>query len=276
MYEELLGHIDRLMEQRPMSKKALASYRELAVLMRDAQPKPKAVLLDIELKDIKMQEGFPLFSRQDLPLDFDTPRAILGVFLGYLCETDREDQAGLKKAKEKWDLVSDWSLELFKALLGEESEALSKIAEEVDLHPKTLVFLAQLALKPSLQALRESIGDRLEKEGWKNGYCPVCGSQPNMSYFDKKGGRCLHCQLCGEDWLFQRLQCPFCQNQEHKTQGYFEAEQEEGLRVDFCRKCQRYLKVIDMRAFEKVAPMDLEDLATMHLDILADEQGLKG
>jgi FdhE protein len=96
-----------------------------------------------------------------------------------------------------------------------------------------------------------------------------------MAYFAKTGKRYLHCELCGQEWAYPRLKCPFCRNDEHETLGYFDVEGEEGFRVDFCRKCLRYLKTVDKRVFEEAAPMELEHLATIHLDILANENGFR-
>ena len=45
--------------------------------------------------------------------------------------------------------------------------------------------------------------------------------------------------------------------------------------MDICRKCQRYIKSIDERVFEELAPLDLEFLATIHLDLIAHERGFK-
>jgi FdhE protein len=94
-----------------------------------------------------------------------------------------------------------------------------------------------------------------------------------MACFAKGGERCLHCELCGQEWPYPRLKCPFCGNDEQETLGYFQAEQEEGFRVYFCRKCRRYIKTVDGRVFEEPAPMELEYLATLHLDLAAAERG---
>jgi len=64
-------------------------------------------------------------------------------------------------------------------------------------------------------------------------------------------------------------------NRDPEDLGYFEAEGEEGLRVYFCNSCHRYLKTIDSRVFEEVAPLELESLATLHLDLIAEENGYK-
>jgi FdhE protein len=123
--------------------------------------------------------------------------------------------------------------------------------------------------------LKEKLKGKVDKKNWEHGYCPICGSEPDMAYLDKTGKRNIHCSLCGDEWSYPRLRCPFCGNQDQQKLGYFRSEQEEGFRVDFCRSCSRYLKTVDRRVFEKPAPMELEFLSTVHLDVLADQQGFK-
>jgi len=275
MIQDFVQHIDRLIQQRPTAKTALSTFRELALLMVQGNPDIKPVEIEKRVLDIKQQEGFPLFSKEDLPLDFDAAADLLKKFLEHLGATDRNDREGLKKARKKTDDTDEWSGNLFKIILKQDEEALSLIAKEVDLDPKVLQFLGQVALTPSIYALRDAMSSNIDTDGWDHGYCPLCGSQPNMAYFAKTGKRYLHCEFCGEEWAFSRIRCPFCDNQEQETLGYFEVEEEEGLRVYFCRKCMRYLKTIDKKAFEEVAPLELENLATIHLDLLANENEFK-
>jgi len=275
MPEDLMEHIDRLIQQRPVCKEVLESYRELASLMKKVEPELQDINIEDRLKDMKKEEGFPLFSREDIPVDLEASSELFATFIEHLSNTEREDRDGLKKVLEKAKSDSGWTDSLFKTVLRKDDKALSKTGKEVDLDPATLSFLAQVALRPSLYALRDAASDRIDKEQWNYGYCPVCGSEPDMACFAKTGKRYLHCELCGQEWAYHRLKCPFCQNEEHKTLGYFEAEQEEGLRVDFCRQCMKYLKSVDKRVFEEAAPMELENLATIHLDMLANEHGFK-
>jgi FdhE protein len=275
MSEELLEHIDRLIAQRPASKDALISYRELVDLMGQVAPQPQKIRVEGRLKHVKKKEGFPLFSRKDLPLDLEASSAVMSKFLDHLAATKRKDVDGLREALELSKSDPGWVSRLFRTVLEKDDENLTRMGKETDLDPKALQFLAQLALKPSLQALRGAVSEEIDKRGWDYGYCPLCGSQPNMAYFDKTGKRHLHCELCGEEWPHPRLNCPFCRALEHKSLGYFHSEQEEGFRVDFCRNCNRYIKTVDKRIVEDAAPMEVEYLATIHLDLLASKHGFK-
>jgi FdhE protein len=96
-----------------------------------------------------------------------------------------------------------------------------------------------------------------------------------MAHLDDQGKRFLHCEFCSCTWNYPRLKCPFCENNEAKTLGYFVSEEEEGFRVDFCKKCNSYIKTADMRIIESPLSLELENLLTLHLDMLAHEQGFK-
>ena len=271
MDENYLKHIARLIRQRPAAAPALQSYAGLARIMTRAEPKrPKHGHLEIRRK-----EGRPLFSRQDLPVDFGAAASLLNQFFADLSKMDREDQAGLAKALEQAENDPRWTGSVFKAILEQDEKALEVIASQVGLDPRTLLFLGKTALRPSSESLRCMMQESIHEKNWDHGYCPLCGSQPDMACFTKTGKRQLHCELCGEKWAFSRIGCPFCNNEEQKDLGYFEAEEEEGLRVYFCSSCHRYLKTIDTRIFEEIAPLELESLATLHLDVIAHESGFK-
>jgi len=51
------------------------------------------------------------------------------------------------------------------------------------------------------------------------------------------------------------------------------SEEEDGFRIDFCKKCNSYIKTVDMRIIETLGSLELENLTTLHLDMLAYEQG---
>jgi len=69
--------------------------------MVQVDPDIKPVEVEKGIRDIKQQEGFPLFSREDLPLDFSAASGLLKKFLEHLGATDRDDREGLKKASKK-------------------------------------------------------------------------------------------------------------------------------------------------------------------------------
>ena len=275
MSNELLAQIDRVIQKRPLYKEALSTYRELVGLLEGIEPELPSVSKDEAVTEMKVEEGFPLFPREDLPLDLKAISSLFPRLLEHLSSQKREDSKALKKALDRVKTDPRWTEHAITAFLSRDETTFTTMAQEVNLEPMVLRFVTSMALKPYMSALREAVSERIEKDTWDYGYCPLCGSFPDMAYLDEQGKRTLHCELCGSEWSYPRLKCPFCENSEPKELGYFASEEEAGFRVDFCKKCKVYIKTLDMRVVESPAPLELENLITLHLDILAHEQGFK-
>lgn len=130
------------------------------------------------------------------------------------------------------------------------------------------------SLRPALEHFAEQYADVIKRSGWREGYCPICGKEPKIG--ELKGAeerRFLFCNQCGLEWNYSRVKCPFCGNEEQQTMAYFTVEGEERYRVDVCNVCKRYVKMVDSTASTEAANLDVEDIATLHLDMLAAEEG---
>jgi len=272
---ELLGQIERLIQERPVYKEALSIYRDLMIFLNEIEPEIPYVMKDELVHGIKVKEGFPLFSREDLPLDLKAASSLFHRLLEHVSSKERKDKEALEKALNRVQTDSHWIESVITAFLSSDETTIVNMAEEVNLEPMVLKFLTHMALRPSLNTLKESVIERIQKDSWNYGYCPLCGSYPDMAYLGEQGRRFLHCELCGYKWHYPRLKCPFCENNEPKDLGYFVSEEEEGFRVDFCKKCNLYIKTLDMRVIDSPAPLELGNLITLHLDMLAHEQGFK-
>jgi len=82
---------------------------------------------------------------------------------------------------------------------------------------------------------------------------------------------CSHC-VC--QWRVDSLSCSVCGNKDPGALHYFCGEGEEAHLIDLCDACGHYIKMIDCRSLEEPDP-SLEDLATLHLDLLATRKGYK-
>lgn len=135
------------------------------------------------------------------------------------------------------------------------------------------LFLEE-SLRPALEIVAEKYGRVIEESGWSEGYCPVCGSEPKIGELrEEDGRRILFCSQCGFEWNFVRIKCPFCGNEDQQTLAYFTVEDDERHRVDVCNSCKRYIKVVDFRNTKDETNLDVEAIATLHLDMLASEEG---
>ena len=273
MAEKLLEQLDRLIQRKPMYKEALSVYRELLGFLDEIEPEIAYEAKDASVRALKAREGFPLFSRGDLPIDYGGAALLFQRLLEHLSSTKRKDREALKMALQRVEGNPTWVNGVITAFLSGDEATITTMAQEVTLSPMVVKFLAHMALGPSMKYLRESAPEGIQDYTWNYGYCPLCGSSPDMAYFNGEGKRFLHCELCGHGWHYSRLKCPFCENERAKDLGYFTSEEEEGYRVDFCRKCKRYVKTLDMRLIGSPAPLEVENLITLHLDMLAHKQG---
>jgi len=129
------------------------------------------------------------------------------------------------------------------------------------------------AVKPFLAGRAQDLLSMIKQERWRKGYCPICGGTPNFAYLDaENGARRLCCPRCDAEWLFQRLECPFCGNSDQKKLAFF--SDEKGLyRVYTCEGCKGYLKAVDMRKGGTDIVIPLEWIRTLDLDRQACERG---
>ena len=86
------------------------------------------------------------------------------------------------------------------------------------------------------------------------------------------GARWLLCSRCDAEWLFQRLECPYCDTKEQKALSFF-TDDEQLYRLYVCDQCKCYLKAVDLRKAKAEIPLPLERLYTIDLDKQAKEYG---
>ncbi len=112
--------------------------------------------------------------------------------------------------------------------------------------------------------------------------CPACAMRPVASVVRiggaRNGSRYLACALCGTEWHLARIKCSACE--EEKGVHYLALEAAAGappassgaVRAEACDECKSYLKIVFQDKDPNVDPA-ADDLATLGLDVLVDEQG---
>ena len=139
-----------------------------------------------------------------------------------------------------------------------------------DIKPLTFSLL-QASLHPLLNVYASELLPSVKQESWYRRYCPVCGGSPDFASLDKeRGARWLLCSRCDAQWLFYRLICPFCGNEDQKTLAYF-ADDRSLYRLYVCEKCRGYIKAIDLRQTESEILLPLERILTLDMDRQAQE-----
>lgn len=133
-------------------------------------------------------------------------------------------------------------------------------------------FLRNYSVKPFMREYGKNMSPLYDLEKWLKGYCPVCGSNPNMAILEKEEGkRYLSCGWCETRWRFQRLGCPYCSNNESQ---YFTVEGISKYRVYFCDNCRGYIKtIVEKDAGDEEINLFWEDINSIQLDFLAMREG---
>ncbi len=273
------GNLKKRIEQ---IKKKRSGYGEILNFyekVKEAQDKAKASLrIDLiklrkEWKELLVKEGFSLIQKEDFPIDLEASLKLLEM----LCQIGKEANAHMAEEVGKIrEALDNKKIDLGNHLRkGVREQRIDRVADELGLDKKVFAFLIQSSAKPSIEAGMEQLRSEVDSETWLKGYCPVCGSLPSLSLLKEEvGKRYLLCSFCGYQWRIDRIFCPFCSNHNQDFLRYFHGEGEETHRIDLCDKCHQYIKTIDYRNFQESDPV-LEDLATLHLDILATQKGYK-
>lgn len=139
--------------------------------------------------------------------------------------------------------------------------------KSIDSELSAYVFMAPLL--PLLRKTAQSV-----KTEAKGKSCPVCGEPFVLSaYKDKK--RYLLCKLCGARYHVDLFWCPKCGNRDAGKLGFIFLEEEPEFRIDYCFLCSTYIKAADEDRIGTVDDPLLFDIATLDLDAVARERGLK-
>ncbi len=159
--------------------------------------------------------------------------------------------------------------------IRDDRAVLEAIAVEIGAAPEAFVPVAELAAMPVLQARGRRLKARCE--GWTEGHCPICGAWPALAELRglERGVR-LRCGRCGADWQGSPLSCVFCGNKDHERLRALVPEgTAESRRVEACDVCHGYLKALARMGPMAPEMVQLEDLASVDLDLAAIERGYR-
>ena len=166
------------------------------------------------------------------------------------------------------------ALRLVRASIAGDRAEVGRMAEAAEVAGEALAVVAHLASIPVLHACARQLRDDVSPV-WMHGYCPTCGAWPTLAELrGLERNRRLRCGRCASDWPLPVLHCPFCGELRHDHLAALLPEGEEQTRrLDVCNTCKGYLKT-----FTGLRPMPLRsvamtDLASVELDLAAQERG---
>jgi FdhE protein len=151
-----------------------------------------------------------------------------------------------------------------------------EIAAESTLEQGIVKFALLHISRPFVAKRAETLMPFMEGLSWEKGYCPVCGSLPELSFLrEKEGRRWLKCSFCRHEWRFIRTACPCCETQKEGSAGVLYIEGREHERLDLCHHCRKYVAEIDLRVSVKEPALDAAALGLLHLDVMAQQKGFQ-
>lgn len=267
-----------LKKLRPTYADLLNFYEKIFVAQEDSKSQINIDPLKIskETLALKRKEKFSLIAISEFIVDQNAATALLK----QICQiTETADSEMADAARVIQNAMTAGELDpraVFAALLNTEDTYFKKVETDMGIEKKTLAFVAYSSIKPSVVHCAEQLASYLDSDHpWDKGFCPICGSAPGFSLFEDEGNRVLFCGFCWHPWAAQRIYCPFCENKDSKTIHYYFSEKEKKYRIDVCDSCKTYLKAIDQRATDRLIYPPLEFVATLHLDIKAQEMGFQ-
>lgn len=234
----------------------------ISIQLSDADPKKR------------LENNFPLINTTDLRVDREQTVEFLLGCIAVLSRKGKENadylrsiEAALQSGAIDPDSIYGAILERRRAPINEASELLSVPAPLVE-------YIFEIPLKAALEKFSAGYGAD-SFTGWQESFCPICGSRAGMAELSGESGRrMLSCSACTFNWPFKRLTCAYCGCDDPGKLSYFSAG--DGItRVDTCKACSRYIKTRDLRKAESDIPLEIEDLLTIHLDLLASREGFE-
>jgi FdhE protein len=161
-----------------------------------------------------------------------------------------------------------------KAMAEGRIDNLESAASDLSISVDSLRFVLGQIMKPFVEKKAEGLAPLIKDLRWHRGYCPLCGSMPELSFLKgDEGQRWLRCSLCGHTWRFARLACPFCETENHASLQTYYVVGREQERVEVCEECRRYVVCLDLRGRFDEAVLEVAAIGLVHLDLLAQEKG---
>jgi len=227
--------------------------------------------------DEAMHAGSPLLLRQNFPCDLDQALRLVPNLLDMLSDSGGPATlaaAALREAMAKGEL--DMRAVLLALAKGDDAP-FALWRAKLPGSPRSLDFLATTALFPSLHAATAQLAKHLpENLPHDHGHCPLCGSLPYITLLrEKEGQRFGVCSFCGFEHRLRRIGCPACDEDDQSKLKLFRVAEYPGVRVDVCGTCNMYIKTLDFREMDKKYMPPLDDMATVALDVLAQQQGYR-
>jgi FdhE protein len=134
------------------------------------------------------------------------------------------------------------------------------------------LFFARACLQPLAENLQVQLPEAV---GYSQSVCPICNGLAQTAVLRPEGEgrrRSLLCSFCLREWIFRRVVCPWCGQEDKEKLPQFTANDLSHVRLEGCDVCKRYTKSIDLSVDGHAVPL-VDEIATAVLDVWAAEHG---
>lgn len=270
--DRIKGLIARFQGERPYYSEILALYKEVVEVQWGVR---RGLRLSLpQVKEDGGERDKPLIGKEGFSVD-----VVAGESLFYdlckVCSTSTRKMA--EEVPRIAAAAKEGRIELTELLSRHyDRDYITAVAQRGGIDAGVLSFLIGACVKPGIEMQAEKLRDRVDLQGWLRGDCPLCGSPAQIAILRGEGGeRYLQCALCALQWRMLRIACPYCDNRDAEMLSYLSPEGEDAYRVELCDRCRGYIKTVDARRLDYEPYLELEDIITIHLDILAIERGYR-
>jgi len=271
---QIRKQLEALQKEAPHLSTVIEALQDLFVAQAELKARiPETDFADLAIDQVSYAQGSPILAKTDFSLEVSLFRDAVGSILEAM-------KKGFPKVAHQLDAIQSGLLredavsqEILTALTSGNSTAMDEAAEKLDVDRQILDMAVTQILKPFAQKRSESLPPLPENLQWSKGYCPACGSWPELSFLEgREGFRWLRCSFCGYEWKFLRIQCPFCETDDQSCIEIIFPEDKPYHRAELCSKCKKYIVGMDFRDLAFALPRSIAPLALVHLDVLAQER----
>jgi len=272
---DIYSRILEKLEEQELRCGALPPYLELYrdLLLIDVEvskiiPEPRPALTSDDISG-RLGKGIPVLNWDALTIDWPIYQRLFQEASSIISEYIEAPGRSLRNTCFRMPAPQEMARAWYEGSSLSPWTNTSRIAEEL------LSAIVHCAIKPFLATQARVLAPLIDQEQWRRGFCPICGGKPDFAFLNKEvGARGLVCSRCDTEWLFKRLECPYCGNNNQNDLAYFSDDKEQ-YRLYICYHCHTYLKAIDLRRTQTQILMPLERVLTVDMDRQGQEKGFK-
>lgn len=266
-----LSRMEQIKQERPAYRELIEFYEKIYLEKERCAHTLKARIVQADEESIrrKLAEGVPVMEKQTIVLEVEELSEFFHRLLALSRDKNPQRAAQLALCLQEGLEVRSLIEGMWRGDLSTKDWKREAMGD-----PSLLVFLLIESLKPMYELVASTLEGFIDTQQWQHGFCPVCGGSPPIGVIgEQRGARVLFCGYCGTEWCYPELRCPFCGGAEENTSSYRYLKNEKPYRIEVCGGCNRYLKIVDSEYLGHRVPLDVEHLGTLHIDILARQEG---